>query len=327
MSNGEFVIEPGQTRKISLTTSSGTGFVWMLSELPSSTWLEAIEDSSASTPGGTGTRTFLLYGASPGSGLLVFKLARPWEPLKVADERTYRVHVQPGHTYPVYPLYAAALQEARNSGDTARMIQLERLAEAQLGSSAEIGRALADLKTEISHRSGLVGTSSQALYAGAIHEAVRSGDLQRMKSLSSRAAGAEHDPQVASLLPYLRSEIRNLEQHRGMPVTPYGVAIHEAIASGDPDRMRRAEADAQSYLQTIQGDLESLRAEISRGRGSVVPLYAASIQDALASGDLVRMRSVANQADSTPNLPPEAQAALRELHAHLSHANAAVPQA
>lgn len=244
----------GQSRAFTLQASSGTGYVWMLAELPHGAWLESVQTSSVSLPGAPATTTFVIVGARDGVGVLRFVLARPWQPSTTAGEQSYQLRI--GNSTPIMPLYAAALQHAKASGDVARMRSLSAIAEQQLGDSAEISRALSDLKNELAARSGGV-------------------------------------------------------------VPPYGVAIQEAIASGDVATMRRAEAAATSHLDEVQRALAALRGEIQRG-GPVIPLYGVALQQALASGDVARMRSVVSQAESTRDLPPDAASALAEVKAHLA---------
>jgi Domain of unknown function (DUF1843)/Chagasin family peptidase inhibitor I42 len=248
-------IPVGQSRAFTFQASSGTGYVWMLAELPAGAWLESVQTSSVPMPGAPCTTTFVIVGASDGFGVLRFVLARPWQPSQTAGEQAYQLRV--GSSSPIMPLYAAALQHAKASGDVARMRSLAALAEQQLGSSAEITKALTELKAE----------------------------------LATRGSG---------------------------PVPPYGVAIQEALASGDVATMRRAEAAATSHLDEIQRALGALRGEIQRGGGPVIPLYGAALQQALASGDVARMRSVVSQAEAAGELPPDAASALAEIKAHLA---------
>lgn len=52
-----------------------------------------------------------------------------------------------------------------------------------------------------------------------------------------------------------------------MPIPPYGVAIQQAVASGDLITMKRVAAEAETYLKEhgdVAAALEALRAEISR---------------------------------------------------------------
>jgi HPt (histidine-containing phosphotransfer) domain-containing protein len=50
-------------------------------------------------------------------------------------------------------------------------------------------------------------------------------------------------------------------------IPPYGVAIHEAVASGDLERMKAAAQQAEDYLRewgNVPAALESLKMEISK---------------------------------------------------------------
>lgn len=104
------------------------------------------------------------------------------------------------------------------------------------------------------------------------------------------------------------------------PVPPYGVAIQDAIASGDIDKMRNTANDAERYLQEfgeIGDGLRKLRAEINRIGGSggspPMPLYAPAIRWAVQSGDVDKMREVASQAESWLAQADEVRAALADL--------------
>jgi Domain of unknown function (DUF1843) len=50
-------------------------------------------------------------------------------------------------------------------------------------------------------------------------------------------------------------------------VPPYGVAIHQARASGDLDEMRKVAADAEAYIAEhgdVAGALDALKAQIAK---------------------------------------------------------------
>jgi hypothetical protein len=57
-----------------------------------------------------------------------------------------------------------------------------------------------------------------------------------------------------------------------VPVPPYGVAIHRAIASGDIHQMRQVAKEAEQFVHEhgdVSAALETLRAEIAKhGRAS-----------------------------------------------------------
>lgn len=83
----------------------------------------------------------------------------------------------------------------------------------------------------------------------------------------------------------------------------YGVCIQEAIASGDLSKMKSVAAEAEQYLAehgNISAALEALKVEIAKSEAKIpppIPLYAAAIQQAVASNDLGRMKSLAAQAE------------------------------
>lgn len=55
-----------------------------------------------------------------------------------------------------------------------------------------------------------------------------------------------------------------------MSVPPYGVAIHQALASGDLQRMRQAVQQAEAYLHEhgdVRVALEALKLEIAKLEG------------------------------------------------------------
>lgn len=261
------VISIGHTRKFSLTSNAGTGYVWMLADAPSGAWLEGIEDLGGVVPGGSTTRTFLVYGAREGSGKLRFVLARPWEPTTIADERVYSVHIRTGS--PIVPLYAVALQAAKASGDTARMRELAALAEEHVSSTPDISAALADVKSELS-KSGW-GTI-HPLYAVTIQQAAASGDLARMKAVAGQAeALGSPSPEIAAALSSLKAEIASTETPASpghATITPYGAAITQAIAQGDVAGMKRVLAQTQGYVSELQGAMTALQGEIAKhGKG------------------------------------------------------------
>jgi hypothetical protein len=101
------------------------------------------------------------------------------------------------------------------------------------------------------------------------------------------------------------------------PVPPYGVAIQDAIASGDTDKMRKVADDAERYLQEygeIGDGLKKLRAAIGGGGGAAPqPLYASAIRYAVQSGDTDKMKEVAQQAEDWLSQADDVRAALSEL--------------
>lgn len=113
------------------------------------------------------------------------------------------------------------------------------------------------------------------------------------------------------------------------PVPPYGVAIQDAIASGEIDKMRQVAHDAELYLQEfgeIGEGLRKLRSEIERlaggsHGGAVQPLYGVVIRGAIQSGDPARMQDVALQAQALLSQADEMRDALAELQNAIAVAN------
>jgi hypothetical protein len=101
------------------------------------------------------------------------------------------------------------------------------------------------------------------------------------------------------------------------PIPPYGVAIQDAIASGDTDKMRQVADDAEKYLQEfgeIGDGLKKLRAAIGGG-ATPQPLYAGAMRAAIASGDTDKMRALAQQAEAALGQADEVRSALADLRA------------
>lgn len=101
----------------------------------------------------------------------------------------------------------------------------------------------------------------------------------------------------------------------GHPIPPYGVAIQDAIASGDHDKMKQVADDAEKYLQEfgeIGEGLKKLRAAIG-GTAPAQPLYGVAIRDAIDSGDAGRMGAIAQQAEEWLAQADDVRAALAEL--------------
>ena len=106
------------------------------------------------------------------------------------------------------------------------------------------------------------------------------------------------------------------------PITPYGVAIQDAIASGDVNKMQQTADDAESYLKEygeIGDGLKKLRAAIEGAGGGggygggIRPLYGVAIRAAIASGDAGQMKAVAQQAEDWLKQADEVRDALAEL--------------
>jgi len=107
--------------------------------------------------------------------------------------------------------------------------------------------------------------ASTALYGVGIHEAIKSGDLKAMKKIQKEAeAYLESHGDVAAALEVLKAEIAKSGKGTG-PVPLYGVIIHEAVASGDVDRMQDVLKQAQSQLSDmgdVRAALTALKAEL-----------------------------------------------------------------
>jgi hypothetical protein len=109
---------------------------------------------------------------------------------------------------------------------------------------------------------------------------------------------------------------------KNAPVPPYGVAIHDAIASGSLDEMRRVARDANAFLREF-GDvrqlLNALEQEIARLEGShraaaadMIP-YGDPMRAAVASGDVQRMKEMIRLAESWLARVTDVQSALVDL--------------
>ena len=105
----------------------------------------------------------------------------------------------------------------------------------------------------------------------------------------------------------------------------YGVAIHEAIASGDRTWMQAVAREAEAYLAQY-GDLgaaiEILKAELAKKgettfAGPVI-LYGVIIHQAIASGDAKQMEAVAKQAEAHLAEYGDIRAALDTLKARIA---------
>lgn len=107
------------------------------------------------------------------------------------------------------------------------------------------------------------------------------------------------------------------------PIPPYGVAIRDALSSGDLGTMQNVAADAEKYLQEfgeIGEGLKKLKDAIGHhGSGNVLqPLYAPAIQAAIASGDVGKMKEIASQAESMLQQAETVRTALAELQSKIS---------
>lgn len=160
------------------------------------------------------------------------------------------------------------------------------------------------------------------LYAGPIHQATSSGDVQAMRTLAERAEReGGSDPEIVQAYGKLVAEIGRLEGRPWDPRVLYGVALQGARASGDVDLMRRLADRARTEGANdpaIQSALAALEAEIGQAGGGdkgheYRPMYAGPIQDAIRSGDLQQMRDVQARAQREGGSDPDVQSALREL--------------
>ena len=100
----------------------------------------------------------------------------------------------------IRPLYAAAIQEARASGDQQAMQDVLARAEREGGSDPEIQSALAELRASMRDK------PMQAMYGVALHQALRSGDVAQMRALADQAEG-NSDPAIQSALADVRAEL------------------------------------------------------------------------------------------------------------------------
>lgn len=104
------------------------------------------------------------------------------------------------------------------------------------------------------------------MYAVAIHEAVKSGNINAMKTVLAEAEAYLKDHgDVSAALELLKVEIARIK-HKAGPIPLYGVVIHEAIAAGDVERMKEVLAAAEAQLAEsgdVRAALTALRAALS----------------------------------------------------------------
>ena len=107
--------------------------------------------------------------------------------------------------------------------------------------------------------------TARPLYAVAIQEAAKSGDIDAMKTIQSEAnAYLKDHGDVGAALELLKAEMERLKQQAGV-IPLYGVIIHEAIASGDCARMKDVLATAEAQLAEagdVRSALTALRAAL-----------------------------------------------------------------
>jgi len=123
-------------------------------------------------------------------------------------------------------------------------------------------------------------SSEQALYGVGIHEAIKSGDMRRMKAIAKEAEqylGEMGD--IRAALEILKGEILRGGTDHPHPEPPppppspgpiplYGVIIHEAIAAGDVEKMTSLVKEAEAHVKehgNIRAALTALRAELGKG--------------------------------------------------------------
>jgi hypothetical protein len=164
------------------------------------------------------------------------------------------------------------------------------------------------------------------MYAGAIHEAIRSGDVEAMRALSRRArTEGAGDPEIKAAAAELDAELARLggTGDGGVSRTLYGGPIHEAIRSGDVEAMRalsqraRTEGTDDPEIQAAVAELERELARLggAGGNGGTShTLYAGPIHEAQRSGDLQQMLAVQSRAQREGGSDPEIQAALQGLN-------------
>jgi uncharacterized protein YukE len=102
----------------------------------------------------------------------------------------------------------------------------------------------------------------------------------------------------------------------------YGVAIQEAIASGNAGQMKKIAAEAEKHLKKfgdVSGSLKNLQAEIDRlestkrsSAADMVP-YGDALRASVKSGDLKQMKDTAKQAEKWVSKATEVNKALADI--------------
>ena len=109
--------------------------------------------------------------------------------------------------------------------------------------------------------------SARPLYAVAIQEAIKCGDINAMKTILVEADAFLKDyGDVGAALELLKAELAG-PKHQTGAVPLYGVIIHEAIASGDIARMKDVLAAAEAQLAKagdVGAALTALRAALGK---------------------------------------------------------------
>ena len=116
------------------------------------------------------------------------------------------------------------------------------------------------------------------------------------------------------------------------PVPPYGTAIHDAIASGDINRMRKVAADAEAYirqhgdlgqsLKALQQEIAQLAGSARSGAADMVP-YGDPMRAAVVSGDVDRMKHMIQIAEAWLSRVSDVQSALVDLKVEVAKRTAA----
>jgi Domain of unknown function (DUF1843) len=111
--------------------------------------------------------------------------------------------------WPPIVLYAAAMQQARQSGDRQKMQELAERARREGSNDPEIQSALRELEAELGGTGGSGGRNEpRMLYAEAMQQARVSGDVQKMRELAQRArTEGAGDPEIQAALAELEAEI------------------------------------------------------------------------------------------------------------------------
>jgi len=105
-------------------------------------------------------------------------------------------------------MYAPAIQEAMASGDKDKMRAVAREAESYLAQHGDLSAAIEVLKAELAKRGSLRFSGPIVMYGVVIHQAIASGDIEKMKAVAKEAEQhlAEHGD-VTSALSVLKGEI------------------------------------------------------------------------------------------------------------------------
>lgn len=109
--------------------------------------------------------------------------------------------------------------------------------------------------------------SVRPLYAVAIQEAIKCGDINAMKKIQSEAEAFLKDHgDVGAALELLKAKLAGPKDYTGI-VPLYGVIIHEAIASGNVARMKEVLVAAEAQLAAagdVRSALTALRAALGK---------------------------------------------------------------